>query len=196
MNFTDLTGSREPGVEERETNASLLANLRSNAKTRAAATVADIILIATDPNEMSHAYEPLKAGACGGTDGLDCVRALGRRWRRNFDAILIEIERLRAGKPTAIRLLSATNAFVSDAELIEGMPADFATTTGAMIFEQLTNAACGAASARSAVCVDVRPILNGPTLDKPVDENFAQTVQAEANALLATDLPEIKATRG
>jgi hypothetical protein len=190
-NFTDFTGSLEPGVGESETSSSLLASLRTNETTRAATKTADIILVATGPNEIDQAYLPIKARTCGGADQLECIRGLGRLWSENFDAILTEIENLRSGKPTAIRLVDAANPFVSDAEINEGMPDDFATTEGAMIFDQLKRAMCAAATNHGAVCVDVRPILNGQTMDSPVDENSAASMRAVADALLATKLPEL-----
>ena len=41
----------------------------------------------------------------------------------------------------------------------------------------------------SAVCVDVRPALNGKSLVESVDENSPESMQAVADALLATELP-------
>jgi hypothetical protein len=51
---------------------------------------------------------------------------------------------------------------------------------------------CGAAQAHDAVCVDVRPIVNGPSLDQPGDENAPEVMQAIADALLAAGLPELE----
>jgi hypothetical protein len=79
---------------------------------------------------------------------------LGETWSTNFDQILTEIETLREGKPTAIRLVSGINDFVLYPEMNEGMPPDFATTGGALISELLTVAMCNAAAAHEAVCVD------------------------------------------
>jgi len=39
--------------------------------------------------------------------------------------------------------------------------------------------------------VDVRPVLNGGTLEEPVDENSPKSMRAVAGALLATKLPEL-----
>jgi hypothetical protein len=189
--FTDLTGSHEPGFREGETSATLLQSLRMNETTRAAAASADIILIATGPNELDMAFDPSLAGTCGGADQADCIRELGDFWKGNFNAILTEIETLREGKPTAIRLVDAANPFVSVPEMMVGMPEGFATGNGALIFQLLNDAMCDAATKHGAVCVDVRPILNGPTMDQPVDENSAASMRAIADALLATGLPEL-----
>ncbi len=191
---TDLLGSHEPGLggDAPAGSGTLLESLRSNETTRAAAKDADVILIATGPNEFGEASGPSQAGDCGGPDGSDCIEALGRLWSENFDAILDEIDELRAGRPTAVRLVSAANVFVSEEGINEGLPTDFATTKGARIFELLATAMCDAASGHDAVCVDVRPILNGPTLDQSVDENSDEAMRAVADALIAEGLPELE----
>lgn len=189
--FTDFTGSREPGVGESETSASLLASLRSNPVMRSAIQTADIILIATGPNELEVAFGPLSAGTCGGIDQADCIRTLGHLWSENFDKILAEIASLRSGQPTAIRLVDAANPFLSDPSMTVGLPEGFATGNGALIFRLLKEAMCDAAAKHQAICVDVPPILNGPTLDQPVDEDSAASMRAVADALLATRLPEL-----
>jgi hypothetical protein len=71
------------------------------------------------------------------------------------------------------------------------LPEGFATGNGALIFQQLYDAMCDAAMKHGAVCVDVRPLLNGPTMDQPVDENSAASMRAIADALIATGLSEL-----
>lgn len=191
---TDLLGSKEPGLGagQPEATATLLESMRSNKTTRAAVKEADVILIAAGPNELDQALSASVNGTCGGSDSSDCIEALGRLWSTNFGAILDEIDVLRDGQPTAIRLVSAANPFVSDEAMSEGLPEGFATTKGARIFELLTKAMCDAADEHGAVCVDVRPILNGPDLTTPVDENSDASMRAVADALVATGLPELK----
>lgn len=95
----------------------------------------------------------MKAGACGGADGFDCIRALGETWSTNYEQILTEIATLRDGNPTAVRLVNGANPFVLYPEDNEGMPPDFATTGGTLIFDLLTAAMCDAAAAHEAVCI-------------------------------------------
>jgi hypothetical protein len=135
--------------------------------------------------------EPIRAGTCGGADDADCIRALGERWRANFGAILDEIAVLRAGQPTAIRLVNGTNPFVSYPEMLEGMPEGFATGNGALTVQLLTDAMCGAAEAHDAVCVDVRPLLNGPSMLEPAQEESPEAIRTVADALIATGIDEI-----
>lgn len=190
--FNDRTGGGQAYFEELGGGSeSLLKALRSDKVMRQSAGEADVIMIATGPNELGVAYEPAKAGTCGGKDGKACFRKLGRLWNENFGAILREIETLRAGKPTAVRLVDAANAFLWDKSLREGMPKNFATTGGALIYKLLNDALCRNAAKHHAVCVDVRPIINGPSLDQPGDENSPESMRAVADALLATKVPEL-----
>jgi hypothetical protein len=190
VDFVDLTGDAQPFFQtDGGGTASLLRALREEPSFADQVASGDVIMIATGPNELSRAFEAYAQGHCGA--GFACVQRLEHFWLRNFDAILDEIDRLRADQPTAIRLVSAANFFVSDPSATEGLPPD-AMEFGATVFEVLNTAECDAARKHNAICVDVRPILNGPTLDQPVDENSAESMQAVADALLATGLPELE----
>ena len=134
VEFTDFTGDAEPSVADGRMTASLLDALRESDPARTAAATADIILIATGPNEMEQMHKAVQAGTCGGPDLFDCIRALGALWETKLDAILTEIETLREGKPTVIRLVSAANPFVSYPEMTVGLPEGFATNGGALVF--------------------------------------------------------------
>ena len=184
IEFTDFTGDRERSTAEGKASASLLGSLQTNEETRAAVADADVILISTGPNEIGDAAEAVKAGTCGGADGFDCIRALGETWSTNFEQILTEIETLRDGNPTAVRLVSGANPFVLYPEDNEGMPPDFATTGGTLIFDLLAAAMCDAAAAHEAVCIDARPLIQ-------VSEDSPESMQAVADALAATGLAEL-----
>jgi hypothetical protein len=190
IHFVDLTGSAQPFFQsDGGGTASLLRALREDSSFADKVGSGDVIMIATGPNELIRAFDPYSHGHCG--EGFECVQRLEHFWVRNFDAILDEIDRLRANQPTAIRLVSAANFFVSDPSVTKGLPSD-AMEFGAKSFEALNTAECDAARTHDAICVDVRPILNGPTLDQPVDENSPASMQAVADALLATGLPELE----
>ena len=158
---------------------------------REAIRSADIILISSGSNEIGLPDEPPAGGDCAGEARLDCIAAVGRMWSVNHDAVLDEIELLRAGKPTAIRFVNDSNLFLADPGLAGvGSEEDIATMD--LVFQALTDAMCGAAAAHGAACVDVRPIINGPTMDEPGDENADSTMQGITDALMATGLPELE----
>jgi hypothetical protein len=114
----------------------------------------------------------------------DSWPALGETWSTNFDQILNEIETLREGNPTAIRLVNGANPFVLYPEDNEGMPPDFATTGGTLIFDLLAGAMCDAAAAHEAMCIDARPLIE-------VSEDSPESMQAVADALAAAGLAEL-----
>ncbi len=184
IEYFDFMGDRERSTEESKASASLLASLQTNEETRTAVADADVILISTGPNEIGDAAEAVKAGTCGGDDGFDCIRALGEMWSTNFEQILTEIETLREGNPTAIRLVNGANPFVLYPEDNEGLPPDFATTGGTLMFDLLAAAMCDAAAAHEAVCIDARPLIQ-------VSEDSPESMQAVADALAATGLAEL-----
>jgi hypothetical protein len=189
VDFVDLTGDAQPFFQTAGGGtASLLQALRQDSSFREQVASGDVIMIATEPNELGRAFDPYAHGHCG--EEFACVQRLEGFWLRNFDAILDEIDRVRGTRPTAIRLVSAANFFVSDPSATKGLPPD-AMEFGVKYFEALNTAECQAARTHDATCVDVRPILNGPTLDQPVDENSPASMQAVADALLATGLPEL-----
>jgi hypothetical protein len=182
IGFEDFTGDQEESTGDEEATATLLESLRNSEATRTAVQNADIILIATGPNEIGGAIEPLLAGTCGGPDQLDCVRALGQEWHRNFDAILTEIEALRRGQPTAIRLVNAAEPTAADL----GEPADELLEMGLPhVYEQLTVAMCDGAAAHNAVCIDVRPLFTA------AEENAPESMRAVTDALVETGLAEL-----
>jgi hypothetical protein len=191
--LTDLTGSQEPGLPPGtgETSTSLLASLRFNAQMREAIRSADIILISSGSNEIGLPDDPPAGGDCSGEALFDCIDALGRMWSVNHDAVLDEIELLREGKHTVIRFVNDANLFLADPGLAgAGSEEDIANMD--LVFQALTGAMCGAAAAHGAACVDVRPIINGPTMDEPGDENADSTMQGITDALMATGLPELE----
>jgi hypothetical protein len=176
-----------------QTSGSLLHDLRGDRELRRDVAGGDVIAIHTGLNDVDDgALDAFVAGTCGGVDGLECVRVLGQAWRANFDAILTEIEGLRAGRPTAIRLVAAEEVFISDPDVVAQYGLAFGRTTGTAIIDQLDSAMCDAAAVHHAVCVDVRSLLNGPSMDQPADgENSPETHQAIADLLLSHGLGEL-----
>ena len=173
------------------TSASLLESLREDKTFREAATHADVVVISTGANDIEPAGQSWKAGTCGGADSLDCFRALGQEWHGHFDQMLEEIHELRAGEPTAVRLVTNSNEFLADPGLIQYFGADFGLTGGATITALHHDTLCAAAAEHGDACVDLRPVLNGPGLDEPRDVNTQEAMQAVADALVESGLAEL-----
>jgi lysophospholipase L1-like esterase len=175
------------------TSASLRQALTGDVNYRRAVSEADVVMISTGANDMEPAGQAWKAGTCGGSDGLECFRALAHGWEQNFGAMLEEIDDLRSGKPTAVRLVTNANEFLSDPGLVEYFGPDFGSTGGAAITAMHHDALCAAAAEHDATCVDLRPVLNGPNHDIPRDVNTQEAMQAVADALVASGTAELHA---
>jgi lysophospholipase L1-like esterase len=174
------------------TSQSLLNSIQRFQNIRDAVMSADIIVIATGANDLDPAFDLYVAGNCGGADHFDCFRKVAEGWRVSFDGILTEIESLRSGKPTAIRLVTNSNEFLFDPGLIDLFGTKFGLEGGALITAMHHDVLCEVAAKHGAKCVDLRPVLNGPNFDKPQDVNTPEAMQAVANALLASGLDELR----
>ena len=191
VQFTNLTQSNRPGSRSGQTSKFLLSDLRFDPTTRRAVAAAKIIVISTGANDLEPAFNAYGAGTCGGSDNSDCFRMVAAEWRTNFNAILVQVRKLRAGKRTAIRVITNSNEFLADPNFA-AFGEDFGRTTGVLITELMHAALCDASSAHAAVCVYLGPLLNGPELTTPQDVNTPKAMAAVAQALLATGLPELK----
>jgi hypothetical protein len=196
VEITNFMGRYEPGIPPNTPmqDATLLESLRFNQVMRDAVRSADIILIETGGNQLDRLFfTPSLGWDCTGDLLIECIHAMGRQWDANFASILDEIYLLRAGQPTAVRLMSNPNPFIMFPEMIpEDQGDDFALTDGTLIWELLNEANCGAADEHGAQCVDVRPIVNGPSMDEPGRDDTPEVQQVIAEALLATGLPELE----
>jgi hypothetical protein len=188
VTFHNLAGQAQPYFAEPGGGGStgLRKALQTNEAFREEVATGDIIVISTGPNDGGDIFEAIQGGKCGGSDDTKCVAELDRRWHRDFDAILGEIEELRAGQPTAIRLVNAANAFNDPSfspTALRGFEA---------YFEALTSAMCDNAEVHGAVCVDVRPVLNGPDFEQPVNDSSQESMDAVAELLVQTGAHELE----
>lgn len=173
------------------TSADLLADFRSNESVRDDIGEAELIVVSTGANDLEPAFEAYGRGECGGADELDCFRAVAEEWRVNFDGMLAEIEELRAGKPTAVRILTNANEFLADPMLLRAFGPEFGVGGGAAITAMHHDALCAAAAAHGATCIDLRPVLNGPDFSTPQNVNTHDAMQRVADAVIAAGLVEL-----
>jgi lysophospholipase L1-like esterase len=181
--FTNLT-------ENGGTSDSLLTEIRSFAPYRDAIADADIIVISIGANDMEPAFTSYGADTCGPPKGLGCFRKVADAWGRNMDALLTEFDTLRAGRPTAVRVLTQANEADPDLTSMFGEP--FMTEQLPQVMEWQNQEFCRAAARHHDQCVDLRPVLNGPELTVPVDVNTQDAMQAVADALMTIGLPELQ----
>jgi hypothetical protein len=69
---------------------------------------------------------------------------------------------------------------------------DAVLTEWEAFFEALTNAMCDAAQAHGVVCVDVRPVLNGPDFEQPVNDSSQESMDAVAELLIGTGIAALE----
>jgi lysophospholipase L1-like esterase len=170
----------------------LLADFKSSKPIRDDLARADIVMIAIGGNDYGPAFDASAAGTCGGADKLDCFRTVAKTLRTSFDGMLTEIEQLRQGRPTAIRLIATSNEFLADPDLIAALGADFGKTSGVAVTKINREVACEVAAAHNAKCVDLGLALNGPDLLKPQDVNTQDAMQAVADAIVASGVDELR----
>lgn len=173
------------------TSLDLLTSIREDNGVREDVAMADVIVISTGANDLEPAMGAWHRDECGGVDGLDCFRSVAADWKSNFDAMLSEITTLRDHAPTAVRILTNSNEFLSDRGLIASFGKEFAVTGGAAITALHHDALCAAAQAHAAVCVDLRPVLNGADFAIPADVNTQESMTEVARALIDSGLAEL-----
>ena len=169
----------------------LAATMRSDPAIQAHIEAADIIVIAIGGNDLEPAFASYAAGNCGGRDRLDCFRTVAATLRTAYDGMLAAIDGLRAGRPTAVRMVTTSNEFLSDQGLIAKFGADFGKTSGVTITQMNRDVECEVAVRHRAVCVDLGAALNGPDLTTPNDVNTQATMQQVADAIAASGLGEL-----
>lgn len=170
----------------------LLQTIKSSEPIRADIAGADIIVMSIGANDLEPAFDSYVAGTCGGLDSLDCFRDINETLRAAYEGMMTEIDGLRDGKPTAIRLVASSNEFLTDPGLIELFGAGFGTSGGVVITTLLRDTQCEVAHAHPAECVDLGLALNGPDLLVPKDINTQETMQLVADTILATGLDELQ----
>jgi len=142
------------------TSSRLLERLRTEQAHRDAVASADIVVVIVGGNDGDPfgSYPP---GTCAPEQSAnDCLAVYAPDLAGNLDAILGEMQMLRAGHPTAIRVGSPDyNPFVGWSE---APSPTFGADFYAQVAAALTTAACEAAAAHDAQCVDIFHAFNGP----------------------------------
>jgi lysophospholipase L1-like esterase len=180
--FTNLT-------ENGGTTESLLGEIRDFAPYRDAIATADVIVISIGANDLEPALASFGGDTCGPPKGLGCFRAVADAWGRNMDAILTELDELRGGQPTAIRVLTQANE--ADSNLTFMFGESFVTEQLPQVMAWQKEEFCRAAARHHDQCVDLRPVLNGTELNEPANVNTQEAMQAVADSLIAIGLPEL-----
>jgi lysophospholipase L1-like esterase len=146
------------------TGARLLDRIRTDAYVRASVSQADVVIVTIGHNDTpwNSTDDP-----CDGNnpDGVfnwpkyvgACVTQQAQRHGSELDGILGEIQSLRDGKPTALRVTTDYNDVIGDPTVGPGTDAPSVAVVNAFARET-----CRVAALHAAACVDVYHAFNGP----------------------------------
>ena len=170
----------------------LLKSLKTDKKYRDAVAAADVVVFNHGLNDFDQfdkaVFVPMRNGHCGGDDGLACLKKLTDHWTHNLAGYAAVVKDLRGDKPTAVRFVGISNEYLSDPtpKLILG-----GAKNAQAVFGGFNDVSCAVAEDHGGMCVDLRPVLNGPTLDVAADPNSPESMKAVADAVVALGLPEL-----
>jgi lysophospholipase L1-like esterase len=183
--------------DDANTSAKVADDLRHDANTREAVADADIVLVSVGGND-SDPFAVYPPGTCAPSQPLArCLQVYAPTFARNYGSIFRSIDRLRAGRPTALRVTSADNPFVGWSEApTETFGVDFYR----QVAEAETAAACRLGAAHHALCVDYLHLFGGAdgTLDPApyLGPDHAHPgdagIRLIADTLMALDVPELR----
>jgi lysophospholipase L1-like esterase len=174
--FVDLYSmalARRAGVTVSRTNWSvpglgsgrLLDMVRHDAGLRSDLARADVVTVTIGTNDLPWNPGPDACGAAPGNGPVDwskitpaCLRRTAARYGTELDRTLSEIERLRAGAPTMLRLTGLYDEWIGGT----GVTADelAIVARGVRLFDRVQRRAAAAHGATSA---DLLHVLNGPS---------------------------------
>jgi len=183
--------------------ADILDLVRTDTSVSESVAAADAVVVTVGQNDLAYNRldDPCGVGAEYPRiewEGVShsCVDAATAEYRRDLDALLGEIERLRAGKPTMLRITTVYNSAIGDLVDPTWNSADAIEPTTYAV-EQMVAAQCKAAREHGGSCADAFHILNGksgaesaqPFLNPDDATHLAQRGQdAFAEALIAEGL--------
>ena len=159
--------------------ADTLKQVTTDAATRAHLEAADLIVVQVgfndtpwnrkdDPCRAAPRYPVIKWRKIT----RPCIDRVARQYERTLDAILTEVGRLRAGKPTAVRVTTLYNAVIgNDVDPSWDSPAAVAPSKVANArFAQLQ---CRLAAEHHAACIAVHRAFNGGDGSEPAGRLLA-----------------------
>lgn len=187
--------------------ADILDLVRTDPSVGESVAAADAVVVTVGQNDLAYNRldDPCGVGAEYPRiewEGVthSCVDAATAEYESDLDALLTEIESLRAGKPTMLRVTTVYNSAIGD--LVDptwNSPAAVEPTTYAV--EQMVGVQCDVAREHGGACADAFHLLNGksgaesaqPFLNPADATHLAQRGQdAFAEALIAEGMAPLQ----
>ncbi len=141
------------------TSAQLLDSVRTDGAGRDALAGAEIVTLQVGINDFWPARASYVDGTCGGVDGQDCLRAVVAGFQANWDAILGEIDALRA-PGTIIRAFDLYYAVPTFDQAGEDPPFELLNS---YLLAMNDHIHASAATTRDMRVANVHAIFNGPS---------------------------------
>jgi len=142
-------------AREGESSSELLADVRSNATTRAALAQARVVLIGAGGSDLNQGDDRLQSGACkAGACYAPGLRAFGR----NLAATANLIRRLRSSRETVLRAITLPNVVPGAKDVV---PPFITPALGVYQNTTLRRYICAAMTTHGGRCVDAFRAFNG-----------------------------------
>jgi lysophospholipase L1-like esterase len=152
----------------------LLARIRADLPMREAVTGADVVVVSSGFNDAPWSLDD---DACDGANGDDidwsrysqaCIDTAAATFAASFDGVLAEIEGLRDGAPTAVRVINGYNSWNGWSQA----PPE-ATAPSILVQDAFGAITCEVAAARGALCADTYSAFNGADGSRPSGDLLA-----------------------
>ncbi len=148
---------------------------------RTAIAAADLITLTVSANHMPWAED---VDPCGAVYDKACIERVEVPFIRDLGAILDEIESIRAGKPTAVRVTTQYNDLLAGPEYEPNWPKAAiaqAATSARTFLDRWNKDLCSTAEQHGATCVDIYHAINGPKGDKPLPSGWFSEQYGDLN---------------
>jgi len=136
-------------------SSDLLNALQNDPAFRSQVSDADVVTWDIGGNDLSGPHDSFVANTCGGTDNQDCLRSAVSTFETNWDAIVVELLKLRDPGKTILRTMDIYNPYVA-ADMQAGR-----FTTIEPYLEQVNNHIHDNAKANNIPVAEVHTAFNG-----------------------------------
>jgi lysophospholipase L1-like esterase len=171
----EVTNDAVPNAEAHD----VLDQLKKDNATRSAVKDADLIVIAVgindspwnrldDPCDAAPDYPVIRWSKI--TAG--CIERVAADYKLTLDAILTEVDELRAGEPTALRLTNVYNAVIGD-HVDPSWDSPDAVAPSKTANDLLAQIQCDLVERHGGDCIDVYSAFNGSDGSKPARQLLA-----------------------
>jgi len=112
---------------------------------------------------------------CGAVYDTACIERVEQPFITDLGAILSEIQAIRAGKPTAVRVTTQYNDLLAGPDYDPNWPKVAiaqASRTARTFLDRWNKDLCATAEQHGASCVDIYHAINGPKGDKPLPSGW------------------------